>query len=108
MKTLSEKGFKEIGTFRADRTNSCPLTRVKESKKMERGEYQHFTSDSQIELIRWNDSNVVAIGSNAVSVEPVKPVKRWKRGKGSVNVEQPHAMKAYNQGIGGVELVDRD
>ena len=47
------------------------------------------------------------IGSNAVSVEPVKPVKRWKRGKGSVNVEQPHAIKACNQGMGGVDLVDR-
>ena len=71
MKTLSEKGFKATGTFRADRTNSYPLTCVKEFKKMERGEYQHFTSDNQIELIRWNDNNVVTIGSNVVSVEPV-------------------------------------
>ena len=74
---------------------------------MERGEYQHFTSDNQIQLIRWNDNNVVTIGSNAVSVEPVNPMKRWKRGKGGVNVEQPHAIKAYNQGMGGVDLVDR-
>ena len=49
----------------------------------------------------------MTIGSNAVSVEPVKLVKRWKRGKGSVNMEQPHAIKAYNQGMGGVDLVDR-
>ena len=76
MKTLSEKGFTAAVTFRADRTNSCSLTCVKELKKMERGEYQHFTSGNQIELIRWNDNNVVTIGSNAVSVEPVKPVKR--------------------------------
>ena len=39
MKTLSEKGFKATGTFRADRTNGCPLKCVKEFKKMDRGEY---------------------------------------------------------------------
>ena len=39
MKTLSEKGFKATGTFRADRTNGCPLKCVKEFKKMDREEY---------------------------------------------------------------------
>ena len=107
MKTLSEKGFKATGTFRADRTNGCPLKCVKEFKKMDRGEYQYFTSGDQIELIRWNDNNVVTIGSNAVSVVPVGNVKRRKRRKGSVNVSQPHAIKAYNKCMGGVDLVDR-
>ena len=76
MKTVSEKGFKATGTFRTDRTNGCPLKCVKEFKKMDRGEYQYFTSGDQIELIRWNDNNVVTIGSNAVNVEPVGNVKR--------------------------------
>ena len=70
---------------------------------MDRGEYQYFTSGNQIELIRWNGNNVVTIGSNAVSFEPVGTVKQWKRGKGSVNVSQPHAIKAYNKCIGGVD-----
>ena len=60
---------------------------------MDRGQSQYFTSDDQIELIQWNDNNVVIIGSNAVSVELVGNVKRWKQGKGSVNVSQPHAIK---------------
>ena len=51
MKTLSKKGFKATGTFRADRTNNCPLTCVKEFKKMDRGECQYFTLGDQIELI---------------------------------------------------------
>ena len=78
MKSLSEIGFKETGTFHADRTNYCPLKCVKEFKKMDRGEYHYFTSGIRIELIRWNDINVVTIGSNAVSVESVENVKRWK------------------------------
>ena len=60
---------------------------------MDRREYQYFTSGDQIEVIRWNDNNVETIGSNAASVEPVGNVKRWKRGKGSVNASQPHAIK---------------
>ena len=107
MKTFSEKDFKGTGTFRADRKNGCPLKGVKESKKMDREEYQYFTTGDQIELIRWNDNNVVTIGSNTVSVEPVGNVKRWKRGKGSVNVPQSHAIKAYSKCMGGVDLVDR-
>ena len=74
---------------------------------MDRGQSQYFTSDDQIELIQWNDNNVVIIGSNAVSVELVGNVKRWKQGKGSVNVSQPHAIKVYNICMGGVDLVHR-
>ena len=47
------------------------------------------------------------IGSNAVSVEPVVNVKRWKQVKGSVNVSEPHAIKACNKFMGGIDLVDR-
>ena len=71
---------------------------------MDRVECQYFTSGGQIELIRCNDNNAVTICSNAVSVEPVGNVKRWKRGKGSVNVSQSHAIKAYNKCMGGVDL----
>ena len=63
---------------------------------MDRGEYQYFTSGDQIELIQWKDNNFVMIGSNDVSVEPVRNVKQWKRGKGSVKVSQLHAINACN------------
>ena len=74
---------------------------------MDRGEYQYFTSGDQIELIQWKDNNFVMIGSNDVSVEPVGNVKQWKRGKGSVNVSQLHAINTCNKCMGGVDLVDR-
>ena len=73
---------------------------------MDRGQYHYFTSGIRIELIHWNDNNVVTIGSNDVSVEQVENVKRQKRGKGSVNVWQPRAIKAYNKCMGGLDLVN--
>ena len=69
--------------------------------------YQYFTSGDQTELILWNDNNFVMIWSNAVSAEPVENVKRWKRGKGSVNASQPHVINAYSKCIGDVDLVGR-
>ena len=105
METLSEKGFKATGTFQADRTYGCPLKCDKEFKKTDRGDYQYFTSGDQIELIWWSDYNVVMIGINAVSIELVGYVKRWKRGTGSVNLSQPHAIKAYKKCMAGVDLV---
>ena len=63
------------------------------------------------QLIRLNwfggTTIVVTTGSNAMSLEPVGNVKRWKRGKGSVTVSQPHATKACSKCMGGVDLVDR-
>ena len=47
------------------------------------------------------------ISSNAVRVEPVRNVKGWKRGKESVNVSQPHAIKAFTKSMEGLDLVDR-
>ena len=41
-----------------------------------------------------------------MSVEPVGNVKRWKRGKGSVNVSQSHVIKTYNKSMACVGLVD--
>ena len=100
------KNFKATGTFPADGTNGYSLKYVKEFKKMGRWEYQHFTWGDQIELIRWNHNKVVTIGSNILSVEPLGNVKQRKRDKGSVNVSEPHVIKAYNKCMGGVDLVD--
>ena len=37
----------------------------------------------------------------------MKKTQRFVRGKGKVQVPQPYLIAAYNQGMGGVDLMDR-
>jgi len=41
------------------------------------------------------------------TVELTKYVQRWVKGKGKINVGQPNVIGAYNEGIGGVDTMDR-
>ena len=88
--------------MRNDRIMKCPLIDVKVMKKKERGSFD-FRCDEKVEIVRWNDNSVVTIGSN---VEPIGNVKRWIKGKGKENVQQPAVIAAYNRGMGGVDLLD--
>ena len=45
--------------------------------------------------------------SNCDQVEPTGKVQRWVKGKGQVQVSQPNVIKAYNEGMGGVDMMDR-
>lgn len=57
--------------------------------------------------MRWNDNSVVTPCSNSKGSEPVGRVKRRVKGKGLVDVQQPHIVRSYNKGMGGVDLLDR-
>ena len=61
----------------------------------------YYRSDRKIEIVRWNDSSVVTIGSNVYIIEPVGTVKRWVKDIKKSNVNQPSVIAAYNQGMGG-------
>ena len=78
----------------------------KKMKKNEKGSFE-FRSEGKIQIIRWNDNSVVTIGSNAYDVQPIGSVKRWIKGEGKQNIQQPAVIAAYNQGMGGVDLLDR-
>ena len=80
-----------------DRIMKYPLVDVKKNqKKNERG-YFDFSSDGNIEIIRWNDNSVVTIGSNAYGAKPIRSAKRWIKGKGIQKIQQPTVITAYNQ-----------
>lgn len=103
---LTEMGYKATGTIRQNRIGDCPLRAVDKMKKESRGSFQ-YKSDGNIELVRWNDNNVVTFCSNAVGSEPMGQAKRWVKGKGQISVTQPAVVKVYNECMGGVDLVDR-
>ena len=92
--------------MRNDRIMKCPLVDVKKMNKNERGSFD-FRSDGNIEIVRWNDNSVVTIGSNAYGVQPIGSAKRWIKGKGKQNIQQPAVIAAYSRGMGGVDLLDR-
>ena len=50
---------------------------------------------------------VVTVGSNAYGLLPLGQVKGWKKGQGSIIVEQHVATVHYNHSMGGVDLVNR-
>ena len=50
-----------------------------------------------IKIVRWNNNSVVKIGINAYDVQPVGSAKRWIKGKGKQNIQQPAIIAAYNQ-----------
>ena len=50
-----------------------------------------------IKIVRWNNNSVVKIGINAYGAQPVGSAKRWIKGKGKQNIQQPAIIAAYNQ-----------
>ena len=103
---LDKKGFRTAKTMRKNRVMNCPMIDMNQMKRKERGSYD-CRSDGNIEIVRWNDNSFVTLGRNEYSVEPVGTVKRWVKGIRKINVNQPAVIAAYNQGMGGVDLVDR-
>ena len=104
---LYEKGFKATGTIREFRTGRCPLKSPKEASKWQRGNFD-YRSDGKVYICRWKDSAVVTIASNYLTHEPVCKTKRFCRAqKKKTDVSQPHLIKMYNEGMGGVDLLDR-
>ncbi|GFS85105.1 piggyBac transposable element-derived protein 2 [Trichonephila clavipes] len=104
---LSEKNFKATGTIRDNRTGRCPLKSPKEAKKWQRGNFD-YRSDGQVYICSWKDSAVVTIASNYITHEPVTQTKIFCNAqKKKIDLRQPNLIKMYNEGMGGVDLLDR-
>ena len=102
---LATKGFRATGTVRNDRIMKCPLVDDKKMQKNERGSFD-FRREGNLEIVRCNDNSVVTIGSNAYGVQPIGNGKRWIKGKGKQNIQQPAIIVVYNRGMGRVDLLD--
>ena len=108
LKELGQMGFRATGTMRNDRIEYCPLVPINDMKKMKRGVHDHRSSAAdKIEIVRWQDNSVVKVGSNAYGLLLLRKVKRWKKGQGHVNVNQPAVIAHYNNVMGRVDLMGR-
>ena len=83
----------------------CPLVDVDKMKKNERESFD-FRSDDNIEIVRWNDNSVVTIECNVYGLQPIGSAKRWTKGKGKQNIQQPAIIAAYDRGMGVVDLLN--
>jgi hypothetical protein len=70
-----------------------------------RGEFD-YRCDGKVFVVKWYDSSVVHVASNYATHEPLQSTKRRVK-RATVNVQQPFLIKSYNQGMGGVDVLDK-
>lgn len=103
---LVEKGIRACGTVRKGRTGKCPLPSKKNVEKQEQG-YFDYKSDGTVLYGRWNDNSTVTVASNDYGVNPIQTVERRVKGVSKKSAFQPHLIKMYSKGMGGVDVCDR-
>lgn len=103
---LTNKNIRACGTVRDNRTNHCPLLSKKEIQKKPRGAYD-YRSDGKVMYVRWHDNTAVTVASNFYGIDPLHTANRRVKGEAAKSVPQPHAVKMYNKGMGGVDVCDR-
>ena len=82
-----------------------PMIDMKQMNRKQRRPYD-YRKDAKIEIVQWNDNSVVTLGSNVDNVEPVGTAQRWVKSIEKSNVNQPAVISVYNQGMGGVDLLN--
>ena len=105
---LSQEGFICVGTVRENRTDGATKSMISTqlTKKKVRGSYD-YRCNKRIFVCKWHDNSVVNIDSSHFAHEPVKKVARYVSGKGKIHVPRPSLLYLYNQGMGGIDLMDR-
>ena len=109
MEKLSDDGILGTGTIRENRirvANQILDSKTALKKKTERGAY-NFCRTESIFLTSRNDNSVCQVISNCHQVEPIGIVQRWVKGKGQIQVSQPNVIKADNEGMGRVDMMNR-
>ena len=56
---------------------------------------------------KWNGNSIVNIGSNFLSHLPIETGKRRVKSEPDARITQPQVIKQYNNGMGGVDVMDR-
>ena len=76
-------------------------------KKCERVRDIDYCCDGQVYVCKWNDNSIVTIASNHETHIPLHDANRLVNNASNTKVKQPHLIRKYNEGMGGVDLMDR-
>ena len=105
---LASEKVKATGTVRENQTGGAnrDLMSTNVMKKSTRGTID-FCCDGTVFMCKWTENSVITVASNCQTHSPVHEVRRRVKGQPVNNVQQPHLIHAYNQGMGGVDLMDQ-
>ena len=110
---LAKRGYNATGTIRTNRVpKECKIKPVEVIKKEPRGSFAVAEAESEdgytVNIVRWKDNNVVTTASTLFGSHPVAPVGRYSReAKTRVPIIRPHAIKQYNESMGGTDRQDQ-
>ncbi|CAF4676307.1 unnamed protein product, partial [Rotaria magnacalcarata] len=107
---LKKLGIFSVGTVRPNRLLDLTMKTAKDLSSNGRGAMDHRVTEVEgVELCvtRWYDNNVVNCLSTLHGCQPIDSVQRWSsKEKKHVLITRPNVIKAYNEHMGGVDLVD--
>ena len=107
---LFKLGIFTVGTVRSNRLSGLVMKTEVELSREGRGSMDHRVAEVdgvQICATRWYDNNVVNCLSTLHACQPIDLVQRWSaKEKKHVQVTRPDVVRAYNQYMGGVDLID--
>ena len=104
---LADENVKAIGTVRENRTQGANM-KLKDAKTIKTstwGEFDYYI-DGKVYFFRWNDNSIVNIGGNFSTHLSVDQAKRRVKNNPDGKINQANLIKKYNQGIGGVDVMD--
>lgn len=109
LEILKSKGINVAGTIRVNRFGKPPLLSDKEMMKKGRGSCDSVVSENgKVTIVKWQDNKPVHLASNFVGVGSSDSAKRWdKKLKQHIDVNRPEIISLYNNGMGGVDLLDQ-
>lgn len=107
---LAEQGILSVGTVRRNRIPGVNVLSEDELKKKPRGTYDESVckiNSVDVAMVTWKDNKVVNLMSTFVGSQPVESISRFtKKTKTREGIACPKIVKAYNQHMGGVDLMD--
>jgi hypothetical protein len=107
---LKKLGMYCIGTVRLNRLPDLSMKNLDDLSREGRGAMDHRVAEVDgvcLCTTRWLDNNVVHCFSTLYGCESTDFVRRWcVKQKQYIEIQRPHVIKLYNQGMGVADLVN--